>query len=280
MIALKELEFGYPKSDKPLFNRLNLELSAGTICGMLGPNGAGKSTLLKILAGLMSPQQGSCEVFSYTPSDRMPDFLADIFLLPEEIFVPGISAAEYEKRYAPFYPKFNHEVYAGLIEEFELPRDKALNEMSLGQKKKFLLSFGIASNTRLLIMDEPTNGLDIPSKAQFRKVLVNHYEEDRSFIISTHQVADLEGLIDSLIIVSDGEILLKEELDFIASRICISKELRAPEDALYFEETLEGFSVVRENHEGIEAHIDLGLLFGFVTSQLETSYSMFSEENQ
>ena len=276
MISLNELQFGYPKSDKPLFNQLNLELASGTICGMLGPNGAGKSTLLKILAGLMIPQSGSCEVFGYTPSQRLPSFLADVFLLPEEIFVPALSANEYENRFASFYPKFDHGVFAELLAEFELPRDKVLTKLSLGQKKKFILSFGIASNTRLLIMDEPTNGLDIPSKSQFRKILVNHYAENRSFIISTHQVGDLEGLIDSLIIVAKGKILLKEELDFVASRICISKESQAPNDALYFEQTLEGYSVLRENHDGIEAHVDLGILFGFVTVEEEKTRSLFS----
>lgn len=275
MIALSELSFGYAKTARPLFNKLNMELPAGTLCGMLGPNGAGKSTLLKILAGLIHPASGQCQVLSHSPSDRCVDFLSDVFLLPEDIYVPPISFASFHSRYSPFYPKFNDKVFTNLLQEFNIPDGKSLRQMSLGQKKKFLLAFGIATQTRLLIMDEPTNGLDIPSKAQFRKVLVNHFDSQRSFIISTHQVQDLEGLIDSLIVVSDGKILLQEDLDFIGSRIAMTKEKSVPDDALYYEDSLHGFSVVRKNLDGIEGHVDLELLYGFVTSDSSQCQEVF-----
>jgi len=141
--------------------------------------------------------------------------------------------------------------------------------MSQGQKKKFLLAFGIATNTRLLLMDEPTNGLDIRGKSQFRKILVAHYDSERSFIISTHQVHDLDGLIDSLAIISDGRILLHETMDNLASRFSVEIENRPPEDALYYEEILEGFAVMRNNKTGVESRLDLDLLYGMVTTQQE-----------
>src|SRR5688500_8362507 len=105
MITTKQLGFAYSRKGKPLFDGLDLELPAGTICGMLGANGAGKSTLLKILAGLIFPQQGSCEVLGHTPGERLPAFLADIFLLPEEIFVPALTAQQYATLYGSLYPR-------------------------------------------------------------------------------------------------------------------------------------------------------------------------------
>ncbi|MES2625019.1 MAG: ABC transporter ATP-binding protein [Pseudomonadota bacterium] len=278
MIELHNLGFSYRRTTSPLFNNLNLSLPAGTICGLLGPNGAGKSTLLKVLSGLAFPRQGTCRVMGADPAQREPTFLADIFLLHEEIFVPPIPISTYLARYAALYPKFDFAVFDKIVSEFELDLKQKLNNMSQGQRKKFLLAFGIATNTRLLLMDEPTNGLDIRGKSQFRKILVAHYDSDRSFLISTHQMHDLDGLIDSLAIISNGKILLHETMDSLASRLSVSIETRAPIDALYFEETLEGFAVVRTNPTGIEGRLDLGLLYGMVTAEHATAQSTTKQD--
>jgi ABC-2 type transport system ATP-binding protein len=266
MIELSGLGFRYERAGKPLFQGLDLQLPGGTICGMLGANGAGKSTLLRLLAGLSFPQQGSCKVLGFTPGERQPAFLSDIFLLPEEIVVAPVTPAVYARRYADFYPRFDHATYDKLLADFELPRDRKLSAYSYGQKKKFLLAFGIASNARLLIMDEPTNGLDIPGKSHFRRALINHFAPERSFLISTHQVHDLEGLIDSVMVIAEGNILLHATLDELSSRLQVEIEPRAPGDALYAEESLEGYRVVRENSSGVESRLDLELLFGVATT--------------
>lgn len=266
MITLTDLGFAYSKRRPPLFQHLNLNLPAGTICGMLGANGAGKSTLLKLLAGLSFPQQGSCEVLGFTPAERLPAFLAEIFLLPEEIHMLPMSASDYARRYGALYPRFDTTVFNKLLADFALPLDRQLTTFSYGQKKKFLLAFGIATNAKLLIMDEPTNGLDIPGKNEFRRAIINHFVPERSFIISTHQVHDLQGLIDSVMIIAEGRILLNQTLDALTSRLQVQLEPEAPDDALYVEESLEGFRVVRENDSGVEGNLDLGLLFGLVTS--------------
>ena len=267
MIELHNIGFSYSRSAPPLFANLTLDLPAGTICGLLGPNGAGKSTLLKMLGGLIRPHRGTCRVLGAEPALREPGLLADIFLLPEVTFVPPILSDAYLTRYAFFYPKFDYAVFAKLVDDFELDANQKLHLMSLGQKKKFLLAFGIATNTRLLLMDDPTNGLDIRGKNKFRKILVSHYDSARSFIISTHQVHDLDGLIDSLAIMSGGRILLHETMDSLSGRFSVSIESRQPYDALYYEQTLEGFAAVRNNSTGIESRLDLGLLYGMVTSQ-------------
>ena len=268
MIEIHDLGFGYgsTKHRKPLFQNMNLQLPAGTICGMLGANGAGKSSLLKLLAGLSFPQVGSCTVLGYTPAKRLPGFLADIFLLPEEMFLPALTPVAYASRYGALYPRFDAATFTQLLQDFTLPADSLLTTYSYGMKKKFLLAFGIATNARLLVMDEPTNGLDIPGKSQFRRALINHFVPERSFIISTHQVHDLQGLIDSVMIIADGRILLHETLDALTTRFEVQLESSAPGDALYVEESLEGFRVVRENLSGLEGNLDLSLLFGLVTS--------------
>jgi ABC-2 type transport system ATP-binding protein len=266
MIELKDLGFRYSRSDKPLFQGLGLQLPAGTICGLLGANGAGKSTLLRLLAGLSFPQQGSCKVLDFVPAERLPAFLADIFLLPEDIFVPPVSPAVYAHRYGGLYPRFDLASYNRLLADFALPAERKLSTYSYGQKKKFLLAFGIATHARLLILDEPTNGLGIADKSHFRRALINHFTPERSFLISTHQVHDLEGLIDSVMIIADGSLLLHSTLDALAARLQVQIEPEAPNDALFVEETLEGYRVVRENNSGIEADLDLELLFGLVTS--------------
>ena len=266
MIDLQNLGFGYGHAKAPLFQNLNLHVPPGTLCGVLGVNGAGKSTLLKLLAGLIFPGKGSCDVLGYRPRDRLPEFLADIFLLPEEIFVPPVTPATYAHRYGELYPRFDSQAYARLLGDFGLPTDRKVTAFSHGQKKKFLLAFGIATNARLLIMDEPTNGLDIPGKSQFRRALINHFAADRSILISTHQVHDLQGLIDSVIVIADGQILLNSTLDALTARLQVQVEARLPDDALYAHETIEGYRVIRENTSGIEAELDLETLFGFATS--------------
>jgi ABC-2 type transport system ATP-binding protein len=266
MIELRDVGFAYSRKGKPLFAHLDLQLPAGTICGMLGANGAGKSTLLKLLAGLSFPQQGSCSVLGHTPAERLPAFLADVFLLPEEIHVPAVTAGVYAERFGSLYPRFNGAVFSRLLGDFGLPADRSLNTISYGQKKKFLLAFGIATNTRLLIMDEPTNGLDIPGKGEFRRALIDHFAPERSFLISTHQVHDLQGLIDSVMIIAAGCVLLHQTLDELSMRLHVQVEPVAPDDALYFENSLEGYRVVRENTAGVESNLDLALLFGLVTS--------------
>jgi ABC-2 type transport system ATP-binding protein len=276
MITTKQLGFAYSRKGKPLFDSLDLELPAGTICGMLGANGAGKSTLLKILAGLIFPQQGSCAVLGHTPGDRLPSFLADVFLLPEEIYTPALTANQYATLYGSLYPRFDRSQFFALLNEFALPLDRKANQMSLGQKKKFLLAFGIATNTRLLIMDEPTNGLDIPSKSQFRKVLISHFDPMRSFIISTHQVHDLQSLIDSVLVIAEGKILLHATLERIAQKLSVEVEHQTPHGALFHEQTLDGYRVLRENTSGVDSSVDLSLLFGFVTGHKEQAQALFA----
>jgi len=266
MIEVSNLTFGYSKKSI-LFNNLNLTLKAGHIYGLLGKNGAGKSTLLKNLAGLVYPQQGSCEMKGFKAADRLPGFLQELFFIPEELYMPAITANQFMESTGHFYPKFDAEQFQRMLAQFEVPVNKSLNSLSFGQQKKAMISFGLATNTDFLIMDEPTNGLDIPSKVQFRKVIVNSLTEDRCVIISTHQVRDLDSLIDTLVVLHEKEIVLNSPLDVIAEKIQFTSASQANSaNILYTEEHMIGANTMSLNTDQKFGKVDMEMLFNAITS--------------
>ena len=267
MIQIENLSFGYGQK-RPLFKELNLSLPSGNIYGLLGKNGAGKSTLLKIISGLLFPTDGTLDVVGFRPKDRYPHFLNEIYLVTEEFHLPSIKIEQYLSLYSPFYPRFNRSLFDEYINEFKLPRDQKLNALSYGQKKNFLLSFGLATDCKLLILDEPTNGLDIPSKSQFRKIVANAIHEDRSFIISTHQVRDMENLIDPIIILDEGKIVFFENYERISKKLSITRQAELPDNntLVYAESYLGAYTVVTENTNMEETSMNLEILFNAVVS--------------
>lgn len=275
MIQIQQLSFEY-RRNRPLFDGLDLSLPAGNVYGLLGKNGAGKSTLLKIICGLLIPHQGKIEFMGYHPQNRQPEFLREIYLIGEEFELPSIKGSDFVRLYSSFYPRFSHELLQNCMSEFELPYHHKLNHLSYGQKKNFLLSFGLATECKLLIMDEPTNGLDIPSKHIFRKVLANSIHEDRSFIISTHQVKDIESLIDVVTILDEGKILFSESCEDISRKLVFSRTDELPDPSvLYAVSSLGGYQVVDLNKTGSETRMNMELLFNAVIEQKEKFNEIF-----
>ena len=262
MVELNNIQFRYKKK-RTLFNGLNLQLKGGSIYGLLGKNGAGKTSLLKQMAGLLFPDTGESLVHGQKISERSPEVLEDIFLIPEEFALPASSINRYVKANAPFYPRFSNEELAYYLKEFELSGDEKLSSMSFGQKKKFLIAFGLATNTRLLILDEPTNGLDIPSKSQFRKIIAAALTEEKLIIISTHQVRDLENLIDTVLVLESGQIIFNHDIGLISERLRFVQDTRAipTEEVLYSEEAAGRKPGIVKNTSQLESRIDLELLF-------------------
>jgi len=277
MIHLENISFSY-RNKLPLFDQLNLTLPEGNIYGLLGKNGAGKSTLLKILSGLVFPTHGNTRISNYNPKDRHPQFLSEIFLIPEEFELPSLSIKRYVDLYSPFYTRFNQELFESYIQEFQIALNHKLNSLSYGQKKKFLLSFGLATDCKLVILDEPTNGLDIPSKSQFRKVVANAIHDERTFIISTHQVRDMENLIDPIIILDQGQIVFKHSFEEVSSKLSFTRQTKLPENAdlVYSESSFGGYSVVLENTKNDETYVNLELLFKAVISNKEKIHQIFN----
>lgn len=266
MVEITNLTFGYSRK-KLLFQNLNLQLRKGHIYGLLGKNGAGKSTLLKNIAGLVYPQSGSCTLAGYRAADRLPSFLQELFFIPEEIYLPAVTAVQFMKGTAHFYPRFDEAQYHQILSEFEVSKDSMLNKLSFGQQKKVMIAFGLAANTSLLIMDEPTNGLDIPSKSEFRKIIATALTEERCIVISTHQVRDLDSLIDTLLVLHNQEVVLNLSLDEIAERIQFSTLAQANKNAvLYTDENAIGINTISVNDNEAFTKVDIELLFNVVIS--------------
>lgn len=277
MIKLQDVSFGYQRG-KPLYQRLNLTLSPGSIYGLLGPNGAGKSTLLRMLSGLLYPKEGHIQINKYDPSRRDPAFLEDLFLVPEEFYLPAVRIRQFVGSNAPFYPRFDHQQMAHYVREFGLTDDQKLSELSYGQKKKILIGFGLATNTAVLLMDEPTNGLDIPSKSQFRRLVAGAVDENRTVVISTHQVRDLETLIDPIVILSEQGVALQASVDEITARLWFGMvaELNNSRSILFSERAVGGYAVVAENRVGEPSRLDLERLFNAVQAEPTRIKQLFS----
>ena len=259
MITLKELSFSYSRK-KEVLDRINLEVGSGHICGLLGKNGEGKTTLLNLLSGQIFPDQGSCLVLEEIPSERNARFLQQIFLLPEEISMPEVTAIEYIKMYAPFYPTFRDDICKACVESFEINLSDRLSKMSQGQRKKVAITLALAAHTPLLLMDEPTNGLDIPSKATFRRLVASLIDDNQTVIISTHQVRDLESLIDTVLILDQRQILLNKTLNEIGEKLYFGP-LLPEEKALYSEPAPQGTIGVTARDGKEETAVSLELLF-------------------
>ena len=277
MIEIKNLEFSYSRQTKLLQN-LSLQLEAGRIHGLLGKNGEGKSTLLKLISGLAFPTRGEIAVMDFEPGKRQPEMLREIFFLPEELPQLTLNIEDFEKVYAPFYPNFNAEQFNQYLQEFEVESKKAaLNKLSHGQKKKVLIAFGLATNTRLLLMDEPTNGLDIPSKGQFRRMVASAINDERCLVISTHQVRDLDSLIDCITIMDGHEIVFNESIESISKKLLfkVVDNNETDETVIYSEDSLRGLYQVRENTTGEESKVDIELLFNAIFADKKRIKQLF-----
>ncbi|MDJ0367855.1 ATP-binding cassette domain-containing protein [Hymenobacter sp. H14-R3] len=268
MVRIRNLHFGYSRRVLQLEN-LNLDLRRGHIYGLLGKNGAGKSTLLKNLVGLAFPLSGTCEVEGHATARRLPATLEDLFFLPEDVQVPPVTATQLAASTGVFYPRFEAAAFHEHLRGFDVPALTHLHTLSYGQQKKALIAFALATNTGLLVLDEPTNGLDIPSKAQFRKLVAGALGQERCVIISTHQVRDLDSLIDTVLVLHQRHLLLNETIDNLADRLSFGSVPAGAADAdiLYAEPSVRGQQVIRANLNLGERYtkVDLELLFNALT---------------
>ncbi|MGN6297204.1 MAG: ABC transporter ATP-binding protein [Ginsengibacter sp.] len=277
MIDVENLSFGY-KRKKLLYKNLSLKLEAGSIYGLLGKNGAGKSTLLKNFIGLLFPTDGNLTVNGFEPKRRKPAFLETIYFIPEEVYVLPVSIERYKNLFAPFYPSFDENKFYSYLEHLDVKDNGKLTSLSFGQQKKFIIAFALACNTKVLLLDEPTNGLDIPSKIKFRKLIASTFTDDKIIFISTHQIRDLDNLIDRVIIVDDGHLLLNASIGAIAEKLCFKtvSELTDASDVLYSEESLKGFSVVARNNYNEDSKVNLEHLFNAITYNAAKAKAIFT----
>lgn len=245
MIAFKDVCFSY-RRNTPVLSNLSLQIEPGTVCGLLGRNGVGKSTMLYLTAGLLRPRSGQVLCNGYIPSERKVNFLNDIFIVPEEFDLPPITLDAYVRINSVFYPRFNADLMHSILEIFALQADINLGALSLGQKKKAFLSFALACNTSILLLDEPTNGLDITAKRMFRAAISAAMTDDKTIIISTHQVYDVENILDHVVIADNNRILLNKSMCEVSERLRFNftNDPRRAQEALYSLQVPAGFSII------------------------------------
>ncbi|GAD07947.1 ATP-binding cassette domain-containing protein [Porphyromonas crevioricanis] len=212
MIDIKNLHFRYSRTSPLLFENMSLQLPSGSICGLLGRNGEGKTTMLKLIAGSLLASDGELEVLGKNPQQREPKFLQQVFLLPEIVNTPAIRVGNYLDMMARFYPDYDNDIADEALRTFDINRDMKLGKVSQGQRKKAVITLAMAVRTPLLLMDEPTNSLDIPSKAAFRQLMARYTQDEQTVLISTHQVRDLESLIDRILMLENNRIVCNETI--------------------------------------------------------------------
>ena len=281
MIDISNMTFGY-KGAAPLYSQLSMQFGEGRIYGLLGKNGSGKSTLLYLISGLLRPKAGRVTVNGQDSSRRNAALLSEVYVVPEEFDLPDITLAQYVSINRPFYPRFSQEVLEKCLKEFELSADLHLRTLSMGQKKKVYMSFALAANTSVLIMDEPTNGLDIPSKSQFRRVVAQNMTDDRTVIISTHQVHDVEALLDHIVVVDHGRKLFDQSAADVCRRyrFALRRPGESADDAVYSEPSLQGTAVVTRRAEGDEeTALNLELLFDAIAAGRVSDATMAAMED-
>jgi ABC-2 type transport system ATP-binding protein len=272
MISINELTFGYRRK-KPLYEGLSFDLKAGKVYGLLGENGTGKSTLLYLLCGLLHPQRGSVTYAGANVKARTPEQLSSMFLIPEEVELPKTRLSHYLSVSAPFYPNFSHERMREYMASFGLDMEQNLGALSMGQKKKVIICIALASGARLLLMDEPTNGLDIPGKSIFRQLVSGSMNEDRTILISTHQAADIDRMLDEVLILEQGGLRLRASVSLICQRLQFVIQASGEEPSkhiLYKQPNMGGHSLVLENTTGTESPFNLELLFNALRHDPQT----------
>ena len=262
MLTINNISFSYNKRYGDLFHDFSLELNAGNVYGLLGKNGAGKSTLIYLMTGLLTPKSGEALLDGVNVRKRLPKTMSDIFLVPEEFELPRLSLKQYVDLNAPFYPNFSKEDMQRYLDIFEMGGDMNvnLNALSMGQKKKVFMAFAFAANTRVFIMDEPTNGLDIPSKSQFRKLVTTGMTDDKMMLISTHQVRDISDILDHVTIIDQSRVLLNASIADVMSKVAF-RPLREGDEPLFVLQSPYGPLGAVPAEEGEETKVDLEMLF-------------------
>ena len=277
MISVEHLSFSYNRKKRNVLNDVTFSMEEGKITGLLGRNGIGKSTLLYLLSGLMTPTAGHIYLNGQDVRQRQPEILNKLFIIPEEFDLPNLSLKKFIQLNAPFYPQFSKEDLMHHLEVFELTDDLHISELSMGQKKKVLMSFALATNTQWLFMDEPTNGLDIPGKSQFRKLVINEMNDSRSMLISTHQVKDIENLLDHIIIIEQSNILLNASVNEICDKLCFKKSETPPDETGWSSiATFNGYGLMQPNTQNEDTELNLELLFNGALAHPEEIRHLFT----
>lgn len=263
MIELSDVSYWY-EPGKEVLRNISANIAGGRIYGLLGLNGTGKTTLLKLLSGLLFPKQGRITIDGENIVLRNVSTLMKVVFMPAELDFRDETAGKYVSMNSVFYPSFSREVLEDSLDKFGIGSPElSLKELSLGQKHKFMFAFLLSLGTEFLFLDEPLNGMDIPSRNTFRKLLFRHLREDQTAIISTHVTADLSNIITDVLIIREDGSLFCASLEDLSHRY-IYGIAASDTGAVYAENCAEGYRVIRQNDGEPESEIPVDILFNAV----------------
>lgn len=282
MLKVENISFSYRKGKNDVLNDFSFSLEKGRVYGLLGKNGAGKSTLLYLMSGLLTPKQGRAMYNGIDVRRRLPATLQDMFLIPEEFELPAVSLDKFIKYNSMLYPHFSNADMSKYLQCFDMDSNINLGMLSMGQKKKVFMCFAFATNTSLLLMDEPTNGLDIPGKSQFRKLVASGMTDDKTFVISTHQVRDIDKILDQVLIMDNNRVLLDESIASIGSKLLFveSDNRELEEKSIFSLPSVQGNFLMLPNEEGNDSAINIEMLFNAVLAAPDKMAKLFHAKNQ
>ena len=225
-------------------------------------------------SGMFYPIQAAADTALSLGADWYKQ-LNDIYYVPEIFFAPAISVNTFAKSNSLLYPRWDAAQFQKLCLTFEVDPGYRFDKLSHGQQKKALIAFALALNTRILLMDEPSNGLDIPSKTTLRRVISECATEERIIAISTHQVRDLENLIDPVIILDRSGLILNASIEQISEKLLFTMSQELDPEAYWSESSLSGYYQVIPNREGMPSRVNLEALFNAALRNKETFKTLF-----
>ncbi|KMT58150.1 ABC transporter ATP-binding protein [Paenilisteria newyorkensis] len=204
---------------------ISFRLPKGYIMGLIGVNGAGKSTLLKIMMDLVQKNSGDVFIFGKNTKDAMEEIKQDVgFVFDENHFYEHLNCEQMKRIIAPFYRNWDEAEYQNYMKMFELPSNKKIKTLSKGMKMKYSIAIALSHHAKLIIMDEPTAGLDPIVRRELISVLQTVVmKEEVSVIFSTHVTADLERIADFITYIHEGRVFFSEEKDALLEQYVIVK---------------------------------------------------------
>ena len=200
-------------------DRANFSVEAGRIVGLIGPNGAGKTTALRAILGLTA-YEGQLKVLGHEPFRERTALMHDACFIADVAVLPGWLRVDHAIDFvAGVHPRFRRDRALALLAKADITGERRMRELSKGMKTQVHLALTMAIDAKLLVLDEPTLGLDILARRAFYDALVNDYmDETRTILITTHQVEEVENLLTDVLFIDKGRIVLDSSLDDIATR--------------------------------------------------------------
>jgi ABC-2 type transport system ATP-binding protein len=239
---------------KIALDNVDLIIPAGRIVGLIGPNGAGKTTLLKGILGLATVE-GSLNVLGLNPFKDRVKLLEDVSFIADTAILPSwIKVSEALDYIEGVHPKFSREKAMSFLARTKITPDNKVKSLSKGMVTQLHLALIMAIDSKLLVLDEPTLGLDIIYRKQFYESLLNdYYDAQKTIVITTHQVEEIEGILTDLIFINDGKILLETAMDELPNRFvelqidANTKQAALAHNPIHVRTTLGGFTMMFEN---------------------------------